>query len=148
MTTNTNVDVEKMSKVELKAAAKKAGLKVGKMSLLQIRMALADLDATKCIADLLNAGVLKSGPKPAKKAVKVVEKTKQVEVKKDGPLISKDGPRSGTKLSQCFDLYKVNQKLARKDIMALFIKEVKISKACANTYVSLCVGMLKKAAKK
>jgi hypothetical protein len=72
---------------------------------------------------------------------KVVEKTKQVEVKKDGP-------RSGTKLSQCFDLYKANQKLARKDIMALFIKEVKISKACANTYVSLCVGMLKKAAKK
>jgi hypothetical protein len=141
MTTNnkfTVEQVEKMDRMHLIRAAKTVGIKTGKLSLMQIREALVKSDLSA------------ADRKPAKKAVKVdykpnvtnrkpevVEKTKKV-----------DGPRSGTKLSQCFDLYKSNQKLARKDIMALFIKDVKISKACANTYVSLCVGMLKKAAKK
>ncbi|MFL6601803.1 MAG: hypothetical protein ACJ8R9_10775 [Steroidobacteraceae bacterium] len=46
-----------------------------------------------------------------------------------------DGPRPGSKVARCLELYKDNIKLPRKDIIELFLKKGGLtSKAAASTY--------------
>jgi hypothetical protein len=109
----TQEQVEKMSKAELHKNAKAAGIKYGKLSLMQTREALV---------------AYKPDSKPAKKKGEKAVRKK----------------RSGTKMELALEIVKKNPNLARKEIIAKFISEAKLTKAGSATYYALVTNKLKK----
>jgi hypothetical protein len=107
-------DYNSLSRTELRQHAKAAGIKYGKMSLMQIREALANVD-TK---------VLKNAKPPKKAGSKVVAKVRK--------------ERTGTKMESALEVMTKNPNMVRKQIIAKFIDDVGLTKAGANTYYSLC----------
>jgi hypothetical protein len=98
--------VEKMNRSELRTAAKQAGIKYGKMSLMQVREALVAHKPSK---------VEKKGERKA---------------------------RTGTKMQKAIALF--DKSAARKDVIAKFMSEAKLTKAGAATYYALVKKKLAK----
>lgn len=119
------IDYTTLSKKELHQHAKAAGIKYGRLSLLQIREQLAKAD-TKVLA----------GPrKPVKKANKGASTKTEKKVR---------AKREGTKMEKAIAIVKANPNKARKDIIKLFISDAKLTKAGSATYYSLVMKALKK----
>jgi hypothetical protein len=112
-------DYNSLNRTELRQHAKAAGIKYGKMSLLQIREALAGAD-TKLLS------------KPAKGPKKAISKANKGDNKKSRK------QRTGTKMELALEICKKNPNMPRKGIIAKFISEAKLTKAGANTYYALC----------
>jgi hypothetical protein len=111
-------DYTTLNRTELRQHAKAAGIKYGKMSLLQIREALAKAD-TKLLS------------KPAKAAKKANGKAERK-------------AKTGTKMEKALKLMEKNPGLVRKAILAKFMNDVGLTKAGAATYYALITKKLAK----
>lgn len=110
-------DYSSMSKKELHHYAKAAGIKYGKLSLMQIREQLAKVD-TKALSKP------SVGPKKASNKGKMAKSPKQPRAE-----------RKGTKMQKAIALF--DKTLSRKDVIAKFMSEAKLTKAGAATYYAL-----------
>jgi hypothetical protein len=118
MTTSTltKETIDKMSRKDLRLTAKVAGIKYGKLSVMQIREAL--LNAPDVVTE-----------KPTKSAKKKIATKKETKVRKE---------RTGTKMEAAMEIMQENDGKSRKEIIALFMSKAKLTKAGAATYYALC----------
>jgi hypothetical protein len=118
------IDYTHLGKAELRQHAKAAGIKYGKMSLLQIREALAKVDTATLVVG-----------KPAKKAGPSGRKNPSKPERKE---------RTGTKMEKALAIVQDNRDLPRKAIIKLFMEKAKLTKAGSATYYSLVQKKLNK----